>query len=51
MYLVPIRSTKSNPSGILYIVTNQGITTSVLESFLDLRRLISNHIYHQFGSS
>lgn len=45
-YLVALVSSKGNASGILHIVTNKGIATSILQSFFDMRWFIANHINH-----
>ncbi|EGW02333.1 hypothetical protein I79_006436 [Cricetulus griseus] len=48
-YLVALVTSKGNASGILHIVTNKGIATSILQSFFDVRWFISNHINYQLG--
>lgn len=46
-----VRPSKSDLSCILYVLTDQGVATSVLEGFLDVGRLIADDINHQLGSS
>ena len=50
-YLVSVWPSESDPSCILYVLTDQGVATSVLQGFLDVWRLVANHIDHQLGSS
>lgn len=46
-YLVALVASKGNAAGILHIVTNKSIATSILQGLFDVRWLIANHINHQ----
>lgn len=48
-YLVALVASKGNAAGILHIVTDKGIATSVLQGLFDVRWLIANNIDHQLG--
>lgn len=50
-HLVSVRPSKCNPSCIFYVLTDQGVATCILEGFLDVGRLVADHIDHQLGSS
>lgn len=51
LHLMPIRPSKCNPTCIFNILTHKSISTGVLQSFLNVRWLITNYVNHQFGSS
>lgn len=42
-------ASKGNATGILHVVTDKGIATSILQGLFDVRWLISNHINHELG--
>lgn len=48
-YLVALVASKGNAAGILHVVTDKGIATSILQGLFDVRWLIANHINHQLG--
>lgn len=51
VYLVSVGSSEGDPAGILYIITDQGVATGVLQGLLDVGWLVSDHINHQLGSA
>lgn len=46
-YFVALVASKGYAAGILHIVTDKGIATSILQGLFDVRWLIANHINHQ----
>lgn len=50
-YLVPVRSSESDPAGVLDVLAHERVPTGVLQSFLDLWRLVANDVDHQLGTA
>lgn len=50
-YLVPVRSSESDPASILDVLAHERVPAGVLQSFLDLWRLVADDVDHQFGAA
>lgn len=48
-YLVALVATKGNAPCILHIIAHKSIAAGILQSLLDVRRLVTNHVNHQLG--
>lgn len=50
-YLVPVGSSKRDPASVLYILAHQRVPAGVLQSFLDLGRLVADDVDYQLGAA
>lgn len=48
-YLVSVGPSKCNPACVFHILTHQRVATGILQSLLDVRRLVTDHINHQLS--
>lgn len=48
---MPVRSSESDPAGVLYVLAHERVPAGVLQSFLDLWRLVANDVDHQLGTA
>lgn len=51
LYLVSVGPSEGDASSVLYVLTDQCVTTGVLQGLLNVRRLVADHIDHQLGST
>lgn len=48
---MPVGSSERDPASVLYVLTHERVPAGVLQSFLDLRRLVANDIDDELGTA